>query len=546
MKIELSRVRDPATEMDMKERRRANRAMRNADRRRRLNPLEFAARPHAIQEQVHLFQEKQCLLVAANRFGKSTAGVWEVLWRATDTHPYRTFHRPHRTIWCGFPSYKFYNRVTSRLFKLWMPEEWLIEENKNEHRLTFRRRSGGVCDVFFLSYDSDQDAWAGGAVDFVWLDEEPPEEISKEAFARTIDTRGQILRTLTPLSGMGWIYDQLYLPAKEGKRSIEVVEGALAEWDDHAYMNVGRPLVPHLDRSDIIMFAEEYPDETERLIRVFGQFAKRAGLIYRPYDKKTHVIPAFPIPESWELYGSLDPGYHGFAALLRGVTPKGREVIVDELFSQQESTSKRLESLVEMVYRARSARPSSEPVLFFCDTEDPQVVLELNLRATANEYPVVFTQLEQGKKAVKAGILRVQQQFGLLPHREPLEGLTRPPGHKAGEPELYIFDNLHSIWRYKEKLYEGCRLTWELERFQWKVVKEEARDEPDESSADGAHMCAALRYGTMARLGPLEEAPEVEVPEDRDAWVWKRVQEQEDQLADLHDRQREEPWDPSQ
>lgn len=538
MKVDIKRLADRARTMARKERQRANKALRDADRRRRLNPLEFAARPYATQELVHLFETKQCLLVAANRFGKSTCGVWEVLWRATNTHPYRE-PRKHRTIWCGFPNYPFYTRVTQRLFKLWMPEEWLLEENKNEKRLTFRRAGGGVCDVFFLSYDQDQDAWAGGAVDFVWLDEEPPEDISREAFARTIDTRGQILRTLTPLSGMGWIYDQLYLPGKDGKRSITVLEGALAEFDEDAYLNVGRPLVPHLERSDIIMFAEEYPDDAERLIRVFGQFSKRAGLIYRKYDKGVHVIPARELPESWTLHGSLDPGYHGFAALLMATTPKGKTVVVDEYFSQQENTGKRLANLVEMVLRARSHAPSIEPVVFFCDTEDPQTVLELNLLAAQlsqeETVPVVFTQLEQGKKAVKAGILRVQQQLFPSPHQEPLEGLERPERWDKGEPLIYVFDSLHSVWRYKEKLYEGSRLAWELERFQWRVVKEEARDEPDESSADGAHMSAALRYGIMARLGPIPEAPPVEIPEDRDAWVWRQLQEQDQALIEARE-----------
>lgn len=533
MRLDLRKLRDPTTYLSVQEQRRANRAIRDADRRRRLDPLRYAARPHPVQERVHTFTTKQCLLVAANRFGKSTAGTWEVLWRATNTHPYRNFERPHRVIWCGFPNYLFYQRVTSRLFKLWMPEDYFLAENKNEKRLTFQRKGGGVCDVYFLSYDSDPQAWAGGAVDFLWLDEEPPEEISREAFARTIDTRGQILRTYTPITGMAWMYDQLYLPAKEGKRDITVIEGALAEFKEDAYLNVGRPLVPHLTRKDIIGFAEEYPDEAERLIRIFGQYAKRAGLIFREFDTKIHRIPRFPIPEEWTLGGFLDPGYHGFAAGLLAFTPKGRIVAVDEYFSQQETTDVRLERLAEMVHRHRHSGPEASAVVFVCDTEDPQLVLDLNLAASRKHYPLVFTQLDQGLKAVKAGILRVQQVMHPQPGRDRLDvpkgapRLERPTGFSKGEPLFYVMEGLHSVWRAKEKTHEGCRLIWELERLQWRVVKEESRDEPDKTTADGAHMLDGLRYGIMARMGPLEANDEVEVPEDRDQWVWDQLAERE-------------------
>lgn len=525
MKLDLKTLLDPCQEMTRSERRRANRAVRAADRRRRTNPLLHAARPHYTQELVHLFEKKQCLLVAANRFGKSTCGVWEVLWRATNTHPYREL-RPHHTIWCGFPSYKFYKRVTKRLFKLWMPEDYLLDTNETEGRMTFRREGGGVCDVFFLSYDSDQDAWAGGAVDFIWLDEEPPEDISREAFARTIDTRGQILRTYTPVSGMGWSYDQLYLPGIQGKRDIEVIEGALARWDPDAYLNVGESMVPHLTRADVILFAEEYPDEAERLIRIFGKYAKRAGLIYRAFDPAVHVVSGVEVTPDWLLVGTVDPGFHGFGALLAGIAPDGRVVVLDEYYSQGERTSVRLQALADMVVRHQPAGPSVEPVIFLTDTEDPQTTMELNLLAAAQGMNLSFTQLQQGLKAEKAGLTRVQQQLHPSPKRDKPKWLTRPGGYDAGEPTIYFRKGMHSVWKTNERMEEGSRLLYEMQRLMWAVVKGESRDHADKLSADGAHLLDCLRYLVMSRFGPVG-VEEEEVNQDG---IWAEVQELDERV----------------
>src|SRR6478609_9941338 len=54
---------------------------------RRPNMISYE--PHEKQKQFHCSTDKIKLFLGGNRSGKSTAGVLELLWWATDTHPYR-------------------------------------------------------------------------------------------------------------------------------------------------------------------------------------------------------------------------------------------------------------------------------------------------------------------------------------------------------------------------------------------------------------------------------------------------------------------------
>ena len=54
----------------------------------------------------------------------------------------------------------------------------------------------------FKSYEEGRQSFESEAVDFIWLDEEPPKPIYDECMMRLITTRGSLLSTFTPVEGM--------------------------------------------------------------------------------------------------------------------------------------------------------------------------------------------------------------------------------------------------------------------------------------------------------------------------------------------------------
>jgi phage terminase large subunit-like protein len=499
------------------------------------DPLNYGFPPHAGQMKVHLSEKNEVLTIGANRSGKSTAGIREALWRATMTHPYKKT-KPCDVIWCGFVDYGFYLKVTKRLFEEWVPKGRLIQFHESDKWARMKRSDGGVCDIFFLSYESGRAAWQGGAVDFMWLDEELPQDVYHEATARLVDRRGQLLLTQTPVSGLGWLYDEIYLPAITGTRDTEIVQIPLAVRDPAAELEVGEILVPHLSRDQVLRLARAAKTPEDRAIRVFGEFKGRSGGVYKEFDTEVHVVPSFKIPRYYEVWGGCDPGYHGFAACIFAMDPKGRIYVPFEFFSQQENHSARAKALWEGVQQ-HVQLDDDDYLVFYCDTANPQDIMELNSWSQSAGARIVFNSLAHGLKAREAGVQRVQEFLQPLTVRETPKEVKRPTPDK-GEPMLYFFDTLDSSWVESDDRVETSRLLWEIRRYVWRQARRNDAHpkDPDEKSAGGAHMLAALRYGLMARMS-APDAPEEDDPrkhwdpmvrrhmERREAEVFGQVQE---------------------
>jgi hypothetical protein len=187
-------------------------------------------------------------------------------------------------------------------------------------------------------------------------------------------------------------------------------------------------------------------------------------------------------------------------------------------------------------------------VVFFVDTEDPQVVLELNIQSAAHAEAhrekdgslirLVFASLDQGLKARKAGFMRVQQCLAprLARPKPPIVSRETSP---VGEPLLYFFDDLYSEWQEEDGYHRGSRTLWEINHYSWKPPPKDKTvkpDDADENSAAGAHAMAALRYLVMARLGPPEH-------DDKDKLVYegdRHSKEVWDEVKRLENRQLEE------
>ena len=519
----------------------------------RLDPLTHGHTCHSMQEEVLMSRARRRIVVAGNRTGKTEGAMRDILWTARGEHPYRKT-RPASVLWVGSPDYPSYLRFHRPAFDEWCPPGWIIGKfHESEKFVDIRRADGGKCRIFFLSYDMPRTKWQGAGVDGIWLDEECPEDILGECLARIVTTQGWILLTFTPVSGVGWWFDRIFSPAQEGLNAWHAFQFPLATYDEEndAEFNVGESLVPHLTRKQIVEFASEYPDPDERAIRIFGEVRGRQGLVYKQYRREVHRIPHFLLPPEFELWGGLDPGYHGFAALIGAIDPMNRMYVAQEYFSQGETTAVRFKDLAAKVKEVRDDKDWDQivrpVVVFFVDTEDPQVILELNTQAAeavelsvrdGDENPIqlVFCSLDQGLKARKAGFMRVQQTLAPKLHRPRPPVVTRDTPI-VGEPLIYFFDNLYSEWQEEDGAHKGSRVLWEIQHYSWKPPPKGSTvkpDDADENSAAGAHAMAALRYMIMARLGPPEE-PSDEKDPNRDQLsgeVWDEVRKMEQKLLD--------------
>jgi len=151
----------------------------------------------------------------------------------------------------------------------------------------------GVSRIGFKSADQGRSVFQGAALDWVWFDEEPPEDVYRECAMRVIDRAGDIWGTMTPLRGMTWVHGEIY----QNKNSDPEIWHQRMTWADN----------PFLKPSEIKRL-EKTLDETTRQTRRDGLFASGGGLVYPEFDESLHVIPPFEISPSRFDRIAIDPG----------------------------------------------------------------------------------------------------------------------------------------------------------------------------------------------------------------------------------------------
>lgn len=125
---------------------------------------------------------------------------------------------------------------------------------------TIRLKNGSV--IGFKSYDQGRDKAQGTSQHWVHLDEEPPQDIYTEVQMRVLDTQGDIFGTLTPLNGLTFVYDDIYLNhQKPPERQDPEIFCMLMSWQDN----------PHLSAEEIARL-EAAMDPSEIEARKYGRF----------------------------------------------------------------------------------------------------------------------------------------------------------------------------------------------------------------------------------------------------------------------------------
>jgi phage terminase large subunit-like protein len=167
--------------------------------------------------------------------------------------------------------------------------------------------SGGQSSITLKTYEQGRAKWQGTARDWVWLDEEPPMDIYTEALTRTLDTKGVVWLSFTPLLGPSEAV-QHFLNAKPGQ-GIYVKN---ASWED----------APHLDRAEREKLWQSYPAH-ERKTRSEGTPLLGSGAIF-PVDDDTLMTDPVEIKKWWRRINGIDFGIdHPAAGAFCALDPEG-------------------------------------------------------------------------------------------------------------------------------------------------------------------------------------------------------------------------------
>jgi len=293
-------------------------------------PSIFGYVPHEKQVKFHSSGVKGRLYIGGNRSGKTVGGVVEDIWRLRGSHPY--LQVPPAPIRGRVVTTSYAEGVKMIMipeFAKWLPPSDLIngswEDSYAKQDRVLTLSNGSTCE--FMSYDQKLEKFAGTSRHFIHFDEEPPKSIFTECKLRLLDTEGFWYITMTPVEGMTWVYDDVYVPGKEKKASIDIIDIDTSE----------NPYISEAEMENV--FADL--DINERKARKEGKFVQIGGLVFTQFNVDNNVIPELSEAnlmriKTWNHYASMDHGLNNPTAWLwHAVAPNGLVVTYDELYDNE-------------------------------------------------------------------------------------------------------------------------------------------------------------------------------------------------------------------
>jgi phage terminase large subunit-like protein len=264
-------------------------------------------RPYPKQQEFHdlggSLVVRERLLKAGNQVGKTLSAAFEHAMHLTGRYPdgWKGAYFDEPTIgWAASETSQSTRDGVQRLL-LGEPNHWGTGAIPKEAIVDYKRATHGVADAVesvivrhggggdvqagqsrltIKTYDQGRKRWQGETLDFVWFDEEPPEDIYFEGITRTNVKQGLVTLTFTPLQGMSAVVSRFLKEKPAGTAVCSMtLEDAL-----------------HYTPEERAAIAAKYPAH-EREARVNGVPILGSGRV-------------FPVPEEWLREASISLPSH--------------------------------------------------------------------------------------------------------------------------------------------------------------------------------------------------------------------------------------------
>lgn len=271
----------------------------------RLELYNIGDKIHKKQIAFHSSDKRIKAFFGGNRVGKTVAGAVEAVCHALGYSRFRKL-KPSSG-WVVSLSGDVQKEVAQKEILKWLPKKEIANiivrhgrKDDLEGSLIEKIVLKNGCFIGFKTCEQGRESFQGASLGWVWFDEEPPLDVYQECQMRIIDQKGDMWFTMTPLKGLTWIYNLIFL----NERNDPDIEYWMAEWEDN----------PWLPQEEIDKLIATMTDE-EREARQFGRFVSLCGFAFNELRKEIHIRAAALVPDWYKRYVSIDYGLDSLAAL---------------------------------------------------------------------------------------------------------------------------------------------------------------------------------------------------------------------------------------
>ncbi len=371
-----------------------------------LNKYNTGEKVHLKQVAFHKNPKKNRWVFGGNRSGKTECGAVETVYMARGVHPYRK-NKDNVFGWVVSLSQQVQRDVAQAKVLNYINPSWILDvtmiSGKKDSlkygvidQIRIKNVFGGVSVIGFKSCDQGREKFQGSSLDFVWFDEEPPKDIYDECRMRVLDKKGEIFGTMTPLKGLTFIYDEIYL----NKNNDKQVWYEFMEWADN----------PYLDATEVDNLSSSLSlDQLES--RRFGRFKHSSGLVYPEFDENVHVMSEpMNLPSEWQDIISIDPGLNNpLSAHWYCVDYDGNVYVVAEHYEAGRDIAYHSERIIEISKKLGWKKDSFGRINALIDSAANQKTLASNRSVTELFFDFGIMANPQVNKDMFSGIQRVKQ-----------------------------------------------------------------------------------------------------------------------------------------
>ncbi len=309
--------------------------------------------PYPYQVKFHSDEKRFRCLRAGNRIGKTHSGGAELAYHLTGLYPDwwkgRRYDHAIRAVAAGKNNDKTRDIVQADLLgdpanndaqgTGWIPKDCIIDTVRKQgvpdakYHVLVKHVTGGTSKLTFLVYDMGKETWMAHKSDYVWLDEEPPEDIMSQAIRSIIDSGGSIAMTFTPENGttgvVKTVQDQWSMHQAGWKdvsgSDFELIRGNVNINFKTMHTMSGAP--GHLTQDKIeSALTAMMPHEIR--MRAEGIPLLGSGLVF-PYPQEEIEIAPFEIPSHWPRIAGIDFGYtHATAVVWLALDTETNTVVI--------------------------------------------------------------------------------------------------------------------------------------------------------------------------------------------------------------------------
>lgn len=419
--------------------------------------------PH--QQRFHEDTHRTRLLSGGNKSAKTYSGCVEDVLIALGKHPTRPHKKAPNLIWVGTDSHENTRDIFKPLFEKLIPRDALKKVVLGPRDQIKRYEFKNGSEIGFKSYESKRESFQGPVVDWIHLDEEPPEDIYVECLARGMTCQGEIIMTMTAVEGITWVYDRLYL---------EAIQDPNSGIGYHRFSTMDNIYIPEEEKERMYRSM----NEEERRIRLYGEFVYRQGVVFKDFSRDIHVIPSASVPKGSSFYEAFDPGLVMFAGIFAHADHHGTMIVHDELYLKDAD----LGYVKSEIHRIREQHASRR--------ED--TVIDPQSKAKQQGMPEsVITQMGDNPDAVHCMPANNDRTAGIFQMKEYMTYERDEKNNALTVPRLLIMDRCKNIIR-------------EMENYHYSKNKFKGTKDADRIEKKDDHGVDALRYMLIRRPSPSE------------------------------------------